>query len=138
MAIKKQHFWIDREHERITTETPCQVGPVGGSRQRAMIINLSAGGVKFSCNQDVFSLLLPEDQRIPGQVTDVDIEIHFQLQAAGRRKPLSIRTRARLIHTERLAQDSYTLGAKFLDMRDVDSRGIENYMQQVNARSQPL
>ncbi|HUT40984.1 MAG TPA: PilZ domain-containing protein [Gammaproteobacteria bacterium] len=138
MAINKQHFWIDREHERITTEIACQVRPVGGDRKTVIIINLSAGGLKFSCDRTVFNLLLPEDQRIPGQVSGVEIEIYFQLQAAGRKKPLSIRAQARLIHTERLAQDSFTLGAQFIALRDTDIRGIENYMQQIDAQTERL
>ncbi|MGB5474571.1 MAG: PilZ domain-containing protein [Gammaproteobacteria bacterium] len=135
MATNKQHFWIDREHERITTEIPCQVRPVGGNRKNVIIINLSAGGLKFTCNRAVFNLLLPEDQRIPGQVSGVEIEIYFQLHAAGRKKPLSVRAQARLIYTERLSQDSFTVGAQFIALRDTDIRGIENYMQQVASQT---
>jgi hypothetical protein len=138
MAIEKQNFWIDRDHERINTEIPCQVGPVGGIKQSAVITNLSAGGLKFTCSHGVFNLLLPEDQRIPGLVTNVDIEVQFQLQAAGRKKPLSIRTQARLIYTERLAQDSFTLGAQFLAIRDVDRRGLESYVQRVASKNERL
>ena len=138
MAINKQHFWIDREHDRITTEISCQVCPAGGNRNTAIIINLSAGGLKFTCNRAVFNQLLPEDQRIPGQVSGVEIEIQFQLRVAGRKKPLTIRAQARLIYTERLAQDSFTLGAQFIALRETEIRGIENYMQQINAQSTRL
>jgi hypothetical protein len=138
MAIKKQHFWIDRKHDRVITEIPCQVSPLSGSRKGATIINLAAGGLKFACTQEVFNLLLPEEQRIPGQVIDIDIDIQFQLQAAGRKKPLSIRTTARIIHTERLAQDSYTLGAQFIALHDADIRGIELYLKQVTGQANRL
>ncbi len=138
MAKKQQHFWIDREHDRITTELPCQVGPVSGIRKSATIINLSAGGLKFTCTREVFNLLLPVEQRIPGQVIDVHIGIHFQLQAAGRKKPLSMHSTARIIHTERLAQDSYTVGAQFIALRDTDIRGIEHFMQAVARQAERL
>jgi hypothetical protein len=129
MTTNKQHFWIDREYERITTEISCQAGPLGGNRKTAVIINLSAGGLKFACNREVFNLLLPEDQRIPGQVIDVDIEIDFRLEYLGRENPLPVRTRARIVHTERLAQDRYTLGVQFIALGDAESRGIESYLQ---------
>jgi len=138
MAKMKQHLWIDREFDRITTDLPCQVGPVSGNRRSATIINLSAGGLKFSCSREVFNLLLPVEQRIPGQVIGVDVGIHFQLQAAGKKKPLSMRTTARIIYTQRLAQDSYTVGAQFIALREADIRGIEYYMQQVAAQTARL
>ncbi len=138
MTIENQHFWIDRAHDRIPTEIPCQVGPVGGNRKSAVIINLSAGGVKFACSQQVFNLLLPEDQRIPGQVSAVHIEIQFQLQAPDRQKPHSIRTQALVIHTERLAQDSFTLGARFLALRESDIRAITHYIQLITSQFKRL
>jgi len=138
MAIKKQHFWIDRKHDRINTDIPCQVSPVSGNRKGATIINLSAGGLKFACTQEVFNLLLPEEQRIPGQVIDIDIEIQFQLQPTGIEKPLLVHTTARIIHTERLAQDSYTLGAQFIALHDADIRGIELYLKQVISQTNRL
>jgi hypothetical protein len=131
MATEKQHFWIDREHNRITTEIPCKVGQVGGKRLNATIINLSMGGLKFACSQEIFNLLIPEQQRTPGQVIDVSIDIHFQLPAADRKKPLSIRNTGRVIHTERLAQDIYHLGVQFTILREAEIRGIENHIKQV-------
>jgi len=137
MSIKKQHFWIDREHVRITTRIPCQVGPVGGVKQGATIVNLSAGGLKFACTQAVFTLLLPEEQRIPGQVIDVDIGMHFQLQGADD-DPVTIDTAARIIHTERLAQDNYTLGVQFTALNDADTRVIETFIEKFAAQTGQL
>lgn len=134
MTINKQHFWIDREHERISAEIPCQAGPVGGTRKPAVISNLSVGGLKFACNREVFNLLLPEDQRIPGQVSGVETDIHFQLHNPEREKPLDISTRARIMHTERLAQDRYTIGVQFIALRDAERGGIKSYIEAEVAR----
>lgn len=134
MTIKKQHLWIDREYDRISTEIPCRIGPVGGARKSAVIVNLSAGGLKFTCSREVFDLLLPEDQRIPGQIGNVDIEIQFQLHSTGSRKPLNIRTLARIIYTERLAQDSYTAGVKFLSLGETDVRALATSIRERNIR----
>lgn len=136
MTINKQHFWIDREHPRIAIELPCEAGPVGGARNPAIITDLSAGGLKFTCNRAVFKLLLPEDQRIPGQVSDVDIDIRFQLHNPGHNKPLAIRSRAHIIHTERLAQDSYTLGIQFIALQDSDRSGIMTFIEAALARTE--
>jgi hypothetical protein len=64
---------------------------------------------------------------------DVDIEIDFQLDSTDRENPLPIRTRARIIHTERLAQDRYTLGVQFIALGNAESRGIESYLQSLAA-----
>lgn len=134
MTTKKQHTWIDREHDRISTELACQAGPVGGGRKSATIVNLSAGGLKFACSRETFNLLLPEDQRIPGQISNVDLDILFPLHNAGRKKTLTVRTRVRVVHTERLAQDRYTVGVRFVDLRAADARAIEAYLREVRAR----
>lgn len=128
MTINKQHFWIDREYERIYTQIPCQAGPVGSARQPGVITNLSAGGLKFTCDRELFNLMLPEEQRIPGQVSDVEIDIHFRLRDPNREQALDIQTRARIIHTERLAQNSYTLGIQFIALRDAERDSIKAYM----------
>jgi hypothetical protein len=138
MTVNKQHFWIDREHDRISTEIPCRVGPAGDNGLQAVIINLSAGGLKFACTREVFNLLLPEDQRIPGQVSDVEMEIQFQLHNDDKKQPLSVRTRARIIHTERLAQDSYTLGVQFIALNEADDNGIKSCIRYMSARTGEL
>jgi hypothetical protein len=138
MTIKKQHFWIDREHERIATKMPCLIGPDSDNAKPAVIINLSAGGLKFACNREAFNLLLPEDQRIPGQVSDVEIGIQFKLPVAGENTPLAIHTRGRIIHTERLAQDSYTLGVQFIDLDENDGLAIAAHIRHVFANSERL
>ena len=135
MTVNKQHFWIDREHDRISTEIPCRVGPPGSDGMQAVIINLSAGGLKFACTREVFNLLLPEDQRIPGQVGDVEIALQFQLHNDDKAEPLAVSTRARIIHTERLAQDSYTLGVQFIALNEADDDGIRSCIRYMTART---
>jgi hypothetical protein len=134
MTTKKQHFWIDREHERITTEITGEAGPAGGPRKPAVITNLSAGGLKFACDREAFNLMLPENQRIPGQVSDVEIDIQFELRTPDRENPFAICTRVRIIHTERLAQDSYTLGVQFIALSHADRDSLQSYLEAEAAR----
>lgn len=135
MAEKKQHFWIDRQYTRIATSLSCSVTGPAGQPAAVEMLNLSAGGMKFSCSFMVFTGLLPENQRTPGLVQDVLIEVAFQLPRSGE-EPLSIRSQASVIHTERLAQDCYHIGVQFLQPVDVDARAIEDYISQ-RAPSQP-
>lgn len=83
----------------------------------AKILNLSAGGLMFGCGRDTFNQILPKDQRIPGQVTDIVIEIRFNLSPPSQ-SSLPIDANARVIHSERLAQDIFHIGTSFINMDD--------------------
>jgi c-di-GMP-binding flagellar brake protein YcgR len=135
MAEKKQHFWIDRQYTRIGAILPCNVALPAGQAAPVEMLNLSAGGMKFSCSKTVFSALLPENQRTPGLVQDVLIEIEFQLTLSGA-DITTIRAPAAVIHTERLAQDCYHIGVQFQDLSTADSRTIEQYIAQLQ-QTQP-
>ena len=128
MHGKKQHFWIDRKDGRINTDLTCRVGLEQGTPCTAQILNLSAGGLKFSCTEETIVHLLPEDQRTPGLVSDVIIEVRFQLPLAGRKKPALIQCNAGIVHTERLAQDVYHIGVQFLGLGDTDKKSLQAYL----------
>ncbi len=83
----------------------------------AKILNLSVGGLMFVCGRDTFNQILPKDQRIPGQVTGIVIEIRFDLQPPSQ-SSLPIDANARVIHSERLAQNVFHVGARFINMDD--------------------
>ena len=61
--------------------------------------------------------MLPEDQRTPGRVVDVVIEIDFKLQPTGQTAE-DFHSRAKIIHSERLAQDEFHIGVQFIGMDD--------------------
>jgi c-di-GMP-binding flagellar brake protein YcgR len=130
MAEKKQHFWIDRQYTRIGTTLSCSAGVPSGQPATVEMLNLSAGGMKFSCSQAVFTELLPESQRTPGLIQDVLIEVEFQF-AQPDREPCTIRTPAAVIHTERLAQDCYHVGVQFRQLPEQDARSVEQYIAQL-------
>ncbi len=129
MHGKKQHFWIDRRYDRVNADLTCQVGPQQDTLDTARILNLSAGGLKFSCTQETVHRLLPGDQRTPGLVSDVIIELQFQLPLPGRKKPVLIKSTASVIHTERLAQDNYHIGVRFHSLRDTDRKSLMAYLE---------
>jgi hypothetical protein len=106
-----------RQHLRLDTEIPCTVRLPEGDVMQAKILNLSVGGLKFACGRDTFNQILPKDQRIPGQVTDIVIEIRFALQPPSQ-SSLPVDTNARVIHSERLAQDVFHIGVRFINLDD--------------------
>lgn len=128
MAEKKQHFWIDRRHTRIAAGLDCQVAPQQGEFLQVRMLNLSAGGFKFDCPHEVFEQLLPATQRTPGLIHDVSIRVEITLQQDGRNKLQKIRTTAELVHTERLAQNSYHVGAAFRTLNDEQRQALEQYV----------
>ena len=111
----RQHLRSDRKNSRVKTQIPCQIGPPGGEINVALILDLSCGGVKFSCNQHVVNNLFPEEEAPLGVVLDVFINIQFNLSEDDAPDSL-IKTGARVVHTERLAQVLFQVGVQFIDL----------------------
>lgn len=128
MAGKKQHFWIDRRYARISSGLSCTVATSHGKSHQAQMLNLSAGGLKFSCPHESFIELLPDTQRTPGLIQDVVIEVQFELSLPDETDTRMIRTPANVIHTERLAQDCYHIGAQFKPLTESDAQALEAYI----------
>ncbi len=124
----KQHFRIDRQHLRVATDMACEVGgDECGGRLPARILNLSIGGLKFSCGLQVVNSILPEDQRTPGQILDVEMDVSFELPQ-GDAPALPVRTRSKVVHSERLAQDEFHVGVQFMDLAETVTGPLESYI----------
>jgi c-di-GMP-binding flagellar brake protein YcgR len=112
-----------RQHLRLDTHIPCTVRLANSDTLSAEILNLSVGGLKFSCGRDAFQQILPKDQRTPGQVTGVMIEIRFDLQPPSQ-SLLTIDASATVIHCERLAQDVFHVGVRFLNVDEATAQTL--------------
>lgn len=123
----RQHLRSDRKYFRVKTEIPCEVGPAGGEMKVALIRDLSCGGVKFSCNQQVINNIFPNNEAPLGVVLDVYVDIHFRLQPEDEGTE-SIKTGARVIHTERLAQDLFQVGVQFINLDEMASKQLESFI----------
>ena len=109
----------------------CQIGSdEDGEKLPVRILNLSIGGLKFSCGLQVINSILPEDQRTPGQIMDVEMDIAFEIPQ-GEAPVLPVRTRARVVHSERLAQDEFHVGVQFMDLAEAISRPLESYITEL-------
>jgi len=106
----------------------CQIGGDAGSELLPVrILNLSIGGLKFSCGLEVINSILPEDQRTPGQIMDVEMNMAFEITQ--RDAPvLPVRTRARVVHSERLAQNEFHVGVQFMDLEETLYGPLESYI----------
>jgi hypothetical protein len=116
-----------RQYARLDTEIPATVHLPKGEVLPAVIVNLSPGGLKFSCGRDVVYQILPQNQRTPGQVTGVMIEIQFDLQPPAQPR-LSLNLMARVIHSERLAQDVFHVGIQFIHIDEADVAALKRYI----------
>ena len=132
--MDKQHFALDRKHDRIATEIPCRFGLPGERELHATIINLSAGGLRLACNLETYEAIIPEEQRTPGQVIDVHVEIKFALQPVNR-PVVDLQLRAVVIHSERLAQDNFHIGIQYEGISKSDFNLLEEYIQQATTES---
>jgi len=124
-----------RQYFRLDTDIPCTVRLPKGDNLPAVIVNLSVGGIKFSCSRDTVHHILPKDQRVPGQVMGVLIEIGFDLQSPIQDR-LSLNTTARVIHSERLAQDVFHVGVQFLHVDETDMATLRGYIESNRALRQ--
>lgn len=110
-------------------DLPCRTGLSSDKLSTARILNLSMGGLKFSCGRDAFQSMVPADQRTPGRVIDVIIELDFELQLPGE-PPAVIHTLARIIHSERLSQDEFHMGVQFTGMEEAAVRVLRAYVEE--------
>jgi hypothetical protein len=124
----QQHFRSNRKHHRIDAELHCEVGQPGGSLSTAKVLDLSIGGLKFSCSREIVNAIIPDDERTVGLIMDVDVDVQFSLPSDSKHAT-AINTGARIIHTERLAQDLFHVGIEFNNL-DIDARRqLEAYIE---------
>jgi len=93
----------------------------------ALMLDLSCGGVKFSCNQQVINSMFTESEAPLGVVLDVFVNISFNLSEDESDGSL-IKTGARVIHTERLAQDLYQVGVEFIDLTQAATKSLQDFI----------
>jgi hypothetical protein len=124
---KRRPLKIDRKYIRLNTEIPCHVGIAGEEAMPATILDVSVGGLKFGCSQATVKRILADDRFVLGRIMDVEIVLRFSLkQAAGGDAP--IECRARVIHSERLAQDLFHVGVQFLDLSQTTAAALDSYI----------
>jgi c-di-GMP-binding flagellar brake protein YcgR len=125
----EQHLRINRRHRRIGVDIPCAAGLPGQDLAPARLRNLSIGGLKFECGQALIRQFLPQENRTPGMVEDVMLEVEFRLPDDAQGET-PVKTRARLAHYERLAQDRFHVGLQFRDISDAIHRKLDAYIDQ--------
>lgn len=94
-----------------------------------LILDLSYGGAKFSCDQQTVMAMFPQDQAAVGMILDAEIEVHFKLPTEGKRAA-AIKVRARVVHSERLAQDLFNVGIQFLALNQTATKKMETFIAQ--------
>jgi hypothetical protein len=123
----EQHLRINRRHRRIDVDLPCEAGLPGQAASTARVRNLSSGGLKFECGLDLINHFLPGEDRTPGMVENVMLEVAFRLPVNGEEGTL-IKAGARLAHYERLAQDRFHVGLQFRDIGEGDRRKLDAWI----------
>lgn len=126
------HLWIDRKHFRIASDLHCKVGPSDSKVTAARILDLSIGGLKFSCDRASIKKIIPESQQAHGLIIRAEIVVHFTIKLQGKRASV-IKTPARIIHSERLAQDLFHVGIQFLGLESTAASKLETYIEELIA-----
>ena len=125
---EQQHFRSNRRHRRIRADLSCEIGQPGGKLFTAQILDISIGGLKFSCCHDTVNNIIPEGERTVGLIMDAGIDIQFKLPS-DKKRTTAIKTSARIIHSERLAQDVFHVGVKFNSLNINALRQLETYIE---------
>ena len=68
-----------------------------------------------------------EEQRIPGMVSDVMLEVRLKLKTDGGRAAV-VNGKVRLVHYERLAQDRFHVGVEFTGIDTAQQRKLEDFI----------
>ena len=126
----QQHFRSNRKYHRIHAELPCEVGRPGGKLFAAKVLDISIGGLKFSCSQETVNDIIPDGERTVGLIMDVEIDVQFKLRSDNKRAT-AIKTGARIIHSERLAQDLFHVGIQFNTLSSNDRGQLEAYIEEL-------
>jgi hypothetical protein len=129
---KQQHLRIDRKYSRVNTDFPCKVGPSDSKVSPARLLDLSIGGLKFSCNHATIKRIMPNEQQALGLILGVEIVVHFSIKLENQH-PIAVKTPARVIHSERLAQDLFHIGIQFLGLDATTASKLEAYIEELMA-----
>jgi hypothetical protein len=123
----QQHFRSNRRHYRIRADFPCEVGQPDGDLHAVQVLDISIGGLKFSCSYGTVNNIIPDGERTIGLIMDVGIDVQFELSSGSTRSAV-IKTGARIIHSERLAQDVFHIGIQFNRLDTSVQRQLETYI----------
>ena len=124
-----KHLRSNRLDLRIKTDIPCEVGLKGNDFAPVQILDLSLGGMNFSCGQQTIKPILPDEEGGVGLIMDATIEVNFKLPSPGKRAT-AINTNARLIHSERLAQDVFHVGIQFISLNKTAISKLEAFIEE--------
>jgi len=91
---------------------------------------MSVGGLKFCCSQAIVNGIIPDGERTVGLIMDVEVDVQFKLPSDNKRTA-EIKTSARIIHSERLAQDVFHVGIKFNSLDTNALRQLETYIEKL-------
>lgn len=127
----QQHFRSNRKHYRIHAALPCEVGQPGGVLSAAQILDISVGGLKFGCSQETVNDIIPEGVKTVGLILDVEVDVQFELPLDNKQAG-AIKTTARIVHSERLAQDVFHVGIQFNKLSTSELGQLEAYIEALN------
>lgn len=94
----------------------------------AKILDISIGGLKFSCSQATVNDIIPDGEGTVGLIMDAEIDVQFTLPSDNKRTAI-IKTAARIVHSERLAQDVFHVGIQFNALNTNALRQLEAYIE---------
>ena len=106
---------------------PCEVGLPGDKLFAAKILDLSVGGLKFSCSQETVNSFISDREKTVGLIMDVEIDVQFT--PSDNKRASAIKTGARIIHSERLAQDLFHVGIQFNTLNSNARSQLEAFIE---------
>ncbi len=111
---------------RVKSTLRAQLSVRGANTQPVLIEQISEVGLDFLCDAGAQCRIMPEEQKIPGPVFDVYVDIAFWLPNSDR----ELQTRCQVLFCRRLSQNSYRFGCEFHQLSDADQELLQDFVQQ--------
>lgn len=116
-----------RLYQRISTELPLELHTDDGESARAIIRNLSVGGLEISCDRWCADRILPSGhQAFPGQ--PISARLRWQL-AGGDGADHAVEATGEIVVSRRLSQNEYRVGIHILGFKDDGERLVDQYVR---------
>ena len=116
-----------RRHVRIATNLPATIRSEGIAEHQVELVDISEGGVGFSCDKEAAFDLLPPEHRVPGPLKTVYLSVDFKVPTSDQ----NINIRCRLAFCRRLSESQFHFGLQFLDITDQDAGYLKQYIRDV-------
>jgi hypothetical protein len=130
--------WDRRIYPRYETDIPVELTTAQGDVIAARMLDISLGGMMIGCDLRTAHEILPEDQRTPGQVVFVEVDVRCLLPRDPPQAGAGFEAHCKVAYSRRLAQNDFNIGLSYAGMSEDDQTRLERYIEARRTASYPM